>query len=79
MAMTALNMNFQPKYITMKKLLPLLICAFISTTFFAQTGTGIVLQTGPNYTYTPTTVGDGTTFEFKLVNTVAIEQSVLFG
>jgi len=77
--MPALNMNFQPKYITMKKLLSLLFAAFISTSFLAQTGAGIVLQTEPFYTFTPTTVGDETTFNFQLINTVAIEQSVLFG
>ena len=63
----------------MKKLLPLLIWAFISTNFFAQTGTGIILQTGPSHTFSPTTVGDGTTFDFQLINTVGIEQSILFG
>ncbi|HIO58628.1 MAG TPA: DUF1573 domain-containing protein, partial [Flavobacteriales bacterium] len=72
-------MNFQIKHITMKKLLPLLFCAFFSTPFFAQTGTGIVLLTGPTHTFTPTTVDSASSFDFQLVNTVAIEQTVLFG
>ena len=63
----------------MKKLLPLLICALFSTTFFAQTGTGIILQTGPNHAFTATTVDASSTFDFQLINTVAIEQSVFFG
>ncbi|HHZ82279.1 MAG TPA: hypothetical protein EYN64_06120, partial [Flavobacteriales bacterium] len=63
----------------MKKLLPLLFCAFFSTPFFAQTGTGIVLLTGPTHTFTPTTVDSASSFDFQLVNTVAIEQTVLFG
>jgi len=62
----------------MNKLLPFLFFAFISTAFLAQTGTGIILQTGPSHTFTPTTVGDETTFDVQLINTVAIEQSVLF-
>ena len=63
----------------MKKLLPLLLLALFSGNFLAQTGNGVILLTDESYSFSPTTVDESTTFDFRLVNTVAIEQTVYFG
>jgi hypothetical protein len=66
----------------MKKFLPLLLLGIVCLFSFevkAQTGSGIILITAPSQTFTPTTVDSTSVFEFKLVNTVAIDQTIYFG
>ena len=63
----------------MKKFLPFLASFVLASVSWGQTGSGVLLLTDANYTFTPTTVDSTTTFEFDLVNAVGISQTVYFG
>ena len=62
----------------MKKFLPLLLLAIFTGTLYSQTGTGVVLQGSDTFTFPPTTLNESMTKEIYLVNTVGVDQDVIF-
>ena len=63
----------------MKKSLLLLLFAVLGMfSASAQTGTGVLFLTPASYTFTPTTVDSTTVFDFQVVNTVGVAQTLYF-